>query len=346
MKKILSFLIIILLQYSCSPKDQFNYHVSGEANLQYKIDIRIDNINKTQIDKVQVFLDNQKLTEIAYTPHFSIEATSPFSLGKHQLKIILIREGEKINEKSFPIEVYAGLKPKVYTYKLIKTYPHDPKAFTQGLEFHLDTLYEGTGLNGHSSLRKTNYKTGKILKKIDLEKKYFGEGLSILNDKVYQLTWQSGKGFVYDLNFNKIKDFPYEKSKEGWGLCNDGKLLYKSDGTEKIWILNPESLKEETFINVYTDKHKIKKINELEWVDGKIFTNVWMKNALAIINPKTGEVTGIINLSGLIKELNPNIQHDVLNGIAYHKKNKHLFVTGKFWDKMFEIELPLEIFKQ
>ncbi len=339
MKKIFNLLFILLINISCSTKDIFIYHLPHEAHLNDSIDIKIDNINKSKVDSISIYFDRNKIETIPFKEKFSLKVPSSIHLGKHKITLVLLRINKEIDKKDFPIEIFAGLKPQIYTYKIINIYPHDPQAFTQGLEFHKDTLYEGTGLNGHSSLRKVNYKTGEIIKKITLDKKYFGEGISILNNKVYQLTWQSGKGFVYDLNFNKIKDFSYEKSKEGWGLCNDGKVLYKSDGTEKVWILDPESLKERSFINVYTDKHKIKKINELEWVEGKIYTNVWMKNALAIIKPETGEVTGIINLSGLIKKLDPSIRHDVLNGIAYNPKNKHLFVTGKFWDKMFEIEV-------
>jgi len=345
MKTKVGLLFIFILSLSCATKGKFFYHIPKEAQLHHSLSIKIDNLNKTKVDSINIYLDDRKITSLAYKNQFNVPIEDPFSLGKHQLKFVLLRGDKEIDKKNVPIEIFAGTKPKIYTYKLIEAYPHDPEAFTQGLEFYKDTLYEGTGLNGHSSLRKTDYKTGKVYKMISLEKKYFGEGITVLNEKIYQLTWQNKKGFIYDLNFNKIKDFSYGKSKEGWGLCNDGKLLYKSDGTEKIWILDPESLKEKSHINVYTDKHKIKKINELEWVNGKIFTNVWMKNAIAIINPKTGEVTGIINLSELIKKLDPAKQHDVLNGIAYYPKNKHLMVTGKFWDKMFEIEIPEDIFQ-
>jgi glutamine cyclotransferase len=346
MKKIWSFLAVAMLLISCGKKDKFAIEVPAKVNLNKTFQIKTVNINNTSADSLIVSLDNQKIFQQVYNHTNQINPGNNIKLGKHNLQVKIKREGKIIFKQDFPLEIYAGIKPKVYEYKLINSYPHDPKAFTQGLEFHLDTLYEGTGLNGHSGLRKTDYKNGRIIKKIDLDKKYFGEGITILHNKVYQLTWQNKIGFVYDLNFNKIKDFKYGQSKEGWGLCNDGKALYKSDGTEKIWLLDPDTLEEKSFINVYTDKHKIKKINELEWVNGLIFTNIWTKNAIAIINPATGEVTGIINLSKLISKLDPTIKHDVLNGIAYHPETGHLFVTGKFWDKVFELEIPEEIFKK
>ncbi len=345
MKKLFLLFSLFFLVFSCGKKDKFMLESPGEARLNQDYTLKIHNINHTPVDSVVFYIDGKKSAQEKFTSLVKTRINKKNGLGKHQAKLILTREGKEIFSKTFPLEIYAGVEPVVYEYELINTYPHDPEAFTQGLEFHKDTLYEGTGLNGHSSLRKTDYKTGKILKKIQLDKKYFGEGISILNNKVYQLTWKSNKGFVYDLNFNKLKEFPYKKSKEGWGLCNDGKVLYKSDGTEKIWILDPENLEEKSYISVYTNKHKIKKINELEWVKGKIFTNVWTKNALAIIDPETGEVTGIINLAKLTEKLDPGIRHDVLNGIAYKPSNGHLFVTGKFWDKLFEIKIPGEIFK-
>ncbi len=344
MKNIFFLLTGILLLAACQKEAKFQMKAPEEVQLNKEFSFDIHNLNEVEASNIKVFVDNQFFKEFPYSSQLKIKLESPVKLGNHLIKVVIINKDKEIYSQEIPIELYAGIKPKVYSYKLITAYPHDPEAFTQGLEFHKDTLYEGTGLNGKSSLRKTDYKTGKIYKKIDLDKKYFGEGISILNDKIYQLTWKSGIAFQYDLNLIKINEFPYGQSKEGWGLCNDGKVLYKSDGTEKIWMINPVDFKEKDFINVYTDKHKIKKINELEWVRGKIFTNVWMKNALAVINPETGEVEAILNLSDLLKDLNPNIPHDVLNGIAYEPKSGHLFVTGKFWDKIFELEIPDEIF--
>jgi len=339
MKKILLSILVLLFLFACQKDIKIQVNLPDKPQQNKNITVSLNNLNHSDVDKIIVSLDGQKLTELPYADKFNIKLGNSFKLGQHQLSFDFQKDGEILKSLQKNFELYAGIKPKVFTYELINTFPHDINAFTQGLEFYKDSLYEGTGLNGESSLRKTDYKTGKIYKKIDLDKRYFGEGISVLNDKIYQLTWQSGIGFIYDTRLNKKGEFKYNQSKEGWGLCNDGKVLYKSDGTEKIWQLDPQTLEEKDFINVYTNRHKIIRINELEWVNGKIYTNVWQKNALAIIDPKTGAVEGIVNLSDLHKKVTQHPQLDVLNGIAYDKKTGHLFVTGKKWDKMFEIKI-------
>jgi glutamine cyclotransferase len=185
-----------------------------------------------------------------------------------------------------------------------------------------------------------DFKNGKVIKNVDLDRSYFGEGITVLNNKLYQLTWRRGTGFVYNPNtLERISSFKYGKSKEGWGLCNDGKQLYKSDGTEAIWTLNPETLIEEDYIQVYTNKGKIGQLNELEWINGKIYANIYQRNGVAIINPKTGAVEGVIDFSPLKKLVTQHPKLDVLNGIAYNSKTNTIFVTGKNWDKLFEIEI-------
>ncbi len=339
MNKFATVILIFFGLTSCQKEVRIQVNLPEKPQQNKVLKAQINNLNQLDIDQIYVTVDGQELKKILYQNQIEIKLDDKFKLGSHQLTFDFITGDQSVKKITKNIELYAGVSPKVLKYKLINTYPHDINAFTQGLEFYKDTLYEGTGLNGESSLRKTDYKTGKIYKKIDLDRKYFGEGISILNDKVYQLTWQSGVGFIYDTNLNKTGEFKYQNSKEGWGLCNDGTTLYKSDGTEKIWQLDPETLAEKNFINVYTNRHKITRINELEWVNGKIYTNVWQKNALAIIDPKTGAVEGIINLSDLHNKVTKHPQLDVLNGIAYDKKTGHLFVTGKKWDKMFEIEI-------
>jgi glutaminyl-peptide cyclotransferase len=201
-------------------------------------------------------------------------------------------------------------------------------------------LYESTGQYGESKLRKVDYKTGEVLQNVNLDKVYFGEGLTVLNDNIYQLTWQRGLGFVYDLNtLEKKSSFKYGQSKEGWGLCNDGKVIYKTDGTEKIWILNPETLVEERFIQAYTNKGKMSQINELEWINGKIYANRYQKDGVAIINPINGAIEGVIDFSPLKKKVTQHQGLDVLNGLAWNPETQTLFVTGKRWDKLFEVKI-------
>ncbi|GGE14951.1 glutaminyl-peptide cyclotransferase [Psychroflexus salis] len=264
-------------------------------------------------------------------------------LGKHQLKLDF-----KFNKEEFrlqkEIEIINNQPPKLMGYSIVNTYPHNAKAYTQGLEFVGDTLYEGTGQYKQSSLRKVDYKTGKVLQKINLPDRVFGEGVSILNGKIYQLTWRSGYGFIYDLTtFEELDKFAFNNSAEGWGLCNDGERFYKSDGTDKIWILEPETMKELSYIQPTTDNGTNKQLNELEWVNGKIYANTYQRDGVAIINPKNGAIDAVIDFRGLRDLINKpadfDPQNHVLNGIAVHPETGNLFVTGKNWDKLFEVEI-------
>ena len=187
-----------------------------------------------------------------------------------------------------------------------------------------------------------NYKTGAVEKKIDLDASYFGEGLTLINGKIVQLTWQASTGFIYDQEKMEMeRSFNYDQSKEGWGLCNDGTQLYKSDGTAKIWTLDADSQKELSYIEATTNKTILSKINELEWVEGAIYANTYQaqKDVVVIINPANGAVEGIINFAGLRKKVEQLPNLDVLNGIAYHPGRKTFFVTGKNWSKLFEVTL-------
>jgi glutamine cyclotransferase len=231
----------------------------------------------------------------------------------------------------------SGVEPKLLSYSLVRTYPHDTLAFTEGFEFYRDTLLESTGQKGLSHFRKYDYKTGKIYKQVNMDNQYFGEGITVINNQIFQLTWQSGIGFIYDANsLKQLKSFAYDKKIEGWGMTNDGKVIYQSDGTEKIWMMDPATQKMTDYINVYTNSSKIKSINELEWIGGKIYGNIWQKDAIAVINPTTGAVEGVLNLADLRNQVK-NKEAEVLNGIAYNPKTKTIFVTGKNWDKIFKI---------
>jgi len=230
-----------------------------------------------------------------------------------------------------------GANIKYYDYKIINSYPHDREAFTQGLEFYNGYLYEGTGLNSKSSLRKVNLKNGDIIKKKIIADKYFGEGITIYNDKIYQLTWKSGVGFIYNLDFKLIDNFTYDY--QGWGLTHDKDHLIVSDGTNVIRFLDPGTLKVVKKIEVTKNDKKVTKINELEYIKGEIYANIWQENYIVIINPQNGKVTAIIDLEGIINPRNYDYELNVLNGIAYDSENDHLFVTGKLWPKVFEIKI-------
>ena len=223
-----------------------------------------------------------------------------------------------------------------YGFKVVNTYPHDPKAFTQGLVYYNGSFYEGTGMYGESELRKVEIKTGKVLQRVAIPEKYFGEGIALFDGKIYQITWKNKEGFIYDLNtFGRIGNFSY--ATEGWGLTQDGKSLILSDGSERLYFLNPKTLKPERSITVTLEGKAINNLNELEYIGGKIYANVWQTTQIVIIDPKTGIVEGLIDLRGLALLMPPSA--DVLNGIAYDAQNKRLFVTGKYWPYLFEIEL-------
>ena len=273
------------------------------------------------------------------SPVADIFSLQKSSLGEKMIKADVFYDGKKevVLQK---VIVVNGSTPKLYTYELLNTYPHDITSYTQGLEFYKGVLYESTGQYGESKLRALDYKNDAILNNVNLSRSYFGEGLTVLNDKVYQLTWKEGRGLIYDVNtFETLGSFNYGQSKEGWGLCNDGRQLYKTDGSENIWILNAETLEEERFVQAYTNKGRLTNLNELEWVEGKIYANRYQKNGVAIINPINGAIEAVLDFKDLKNKVTNHPGLDVLNGMAYNPDTKTLFVTGKRWDKLFEVRI-------
>ena len=226
----------------------------------------------------------------------------------------------------------------VYTYIIVNKLPHDFNAFTQGLVYTDGFLYESTGRRGHSSLRKVNPVDGEVLVYHSLADEYFGEGLTILNEKIYQLTWQSYTGFVYDKStFQLLEEFYY--STEGWGLTNNGKDLIVSDGTSSIYFLDPVTFERIREIYVTDENGPVKYLNELEYVKGEIFANILSSFMIARINPDNGKVVGYIDLTGILSNEKIDYPIDVMNGIAYDSKTDRLFITGKLWPKVFEIRI-------
>ena len=230
----------------------------------------------------------------------------------------------------------------VARFKTVRSWPHDPGAFTQGLDFHDGRLYEGTGVEGQSTLREVTLETGAVVRKVDLPQNVFGEGITVLGDRIYQVTWTSGKGFVYDLRtFRLVREFPYEG--QGWGLTNDGTSLILSDGSATLRFLDPTTFAVQRTITVRDGTRDVAKLNELEMVNGEIWANVWETSSLLRINPATGAVIGWVNLEGVFTEsdrrryLKPGQQVDVLNGIAYDEAANRLVVTGKWWPRLYEI---------
>lgn len=339
-KSFIGFSLVLFVMTSCKSEYKFLLNTPKKLQSNQELIISISEKNEKPFDSVQFTIGNKKISSINNSAKLNLK---DFKLGKHTITAIVFYEN-KTKKVEKPVFIMADTAPEIYTYKVINTYPHDKGAYTQGLEYYNGFLYESTGQPKKSSLRKVDLETGKVLQQIDLADQYFGEGITILNNKIYQLTWKHGIGFVYDLEtFEKEKEFKYTKSREGWGLTNNGDKLIKTDGTERIWFLNPETLVEESYIEAYTNKRKVESLNELEYINGMLYANVWQQNSILIVNPKNGKVEGVANLNGLkdlmAKEQTLQESDDVLNGIAFDRENNRLFVTGKHWGKLYEIEL-------
>lgn len=258
--------------------------------------------------------------------------------GRQSLSYTMhLNNGKKESHNQF-ITVLSDVKPKRYTYRKVNSFTHDPDAYTQGLIFDDGFLLESTGHKGESSLRRVDIASGNVIQKIDLDEEYFGEGITLLGDELFMLTWKSQKGFVFDKkDFTKIREFAYPT--EGWGITTMGDTLVMTDETEKIYFIDPITFTEIDKIEVYDQNGPVDALNELEYINGEIYANIYQTDEIAIIDPATGKVTGIINLEGIFNKQNYGRRLDVLNGIAYDSKSDRLFVTGKFYPKLFEIDL-------
>ncbi|MEO7412138.1 MAG: glutaminyl-peptide cyclotransferase [Opitutaceae bacterium] len=249
--------------------------------------------------------------------------------------------GQQVNVPASPVVAEAGgsTAPVNYSYEVINSWPHDRTAFTQGLVFRGDGFLESTGLQGRSSLRELDLKTGRVLKQVALPSEFFAEGLAVINGHAYQLTWQNRRAFVYDVDtFRRERELSYEG--EGWGLATDGRVLILSDGSNRIRFLDPETFAVQRTIEVTAEGKPVDRLNELEWIKGEIFANVWQTDRVVRIDPATGKVRGVIDFSGLLPPAD-RAGTDVLNGIAYDAATDRLFVTGKKWPKIFEVRLKL-----
>lgn len=346
MKKI-NLLIITSLSvflYNCGNTENLFSIASKDLKQVYKpnetVNLSIENAENAPIDSVEYYSNDEKLGTSVNNKIFNLKLDKS-QFGVQDIKAIVHSEG-KTTECFTSFELVSNITPKLYEtkdYTILNTYNHDSNAYTQGLEFYKGILLEGTGQNGESTLRKTDYKTGTVSKSIPLSQEIFGEGITVFNGKLYQLTWKNKIGYIYNADtFVQEKTFNYFADIEGWGLTHNDKHLIMSDGSNKIYFLDPETQKMLRSINVYSDTNAIPELNELEWIDGKIWANVYQKNVVVIINPENGAVESVINFSDLDAKVK-NKTKDVLNGIAYNPTTKTVFITGKDWDKMFEIKL-------
>jgi glutamine cyclotransferase len=344
MRFITTLLLIVATMFACNSKKMpktisFSSPKAGTIiSLGDSIEVSLDIPEGNTIDSIVYLIDGNIVGRQPDNTTFYFD-TNGQTFGS---KLIVARHYQdgKESESTSNVVIVPSSAPDQYAFSVVNTYPHDTKAYTQGLEYNNGFLYESTGLNGQSSLRRVELATGKVLEKVALPESLFGEGLTIVGNKVIQLTWKSGIGIVYDKNtFQKEREFSYQASREGWGITFDGQRLIKSDGTNKLYFLDKDTYQETGFIEVYTNKGPLDQLNELEFIDGKVYANVYMTDKIVIIDPASGMVEAEINLIGLLPQSSQTPDTDWLNGIAYDKAKDRLFVTGKNWDTLFEIKL-------
>ncbi len=287
-------------------------------------------------DSVVMFIDDRRLAAYTGTDIQGQWDSQDAAVGVHTLRAVSYAQGKKLRSKSIHIVLTSDYVPEKMTYEVIKIYPHDRKAYTQGLVYEDGYIYEGTGLRGASTLRKWELETGRVVESLNLPPDLFGEGICILGDRIYQLTWTSRIGFVYDKNsFSLIRRLKY--STQGWGLTTDGTNLIMSDGTNNLYFLDPKYFSVIRRLSVYDDRGPVNQLNELEYIDGTIYANVYQSNDIVQIDPSCGKVLARINLRGILPRKEYHSDTDVLNGIAWDPEGKRIFVTGKNWPKLFQV---------
>ena len=340
------------LMMSCNPDKKADSSDSGSSwispepgtsvNLGDKIDLKLQLRDSATIDSVIYLVDGVRQGQSKEGASGVIE-TGELLLGNRLVTAQIFRKGE-LEEINTNIILRSNLVPHKYSYKVKQVFDHDTSSYTQGLEYQDGYFYESDGGNtpetGYSSLRRVEPATGKVVQRVDFPHTFFSEGLTIVDDKIVLLSWQNNIGLVFDKSSMKqLSEFPYQNSREGWGLCSDDKRLYKSDGSNLIYFLNRENYREEGYIEVFDNNGPVDQLNELEMIDGKIYANVYTTNRVVIIDPKNGQVTGEIDMTDLLPAIYQYPDTDYLNGIAWDSKGKRLFMTGKRWAKLFEVEI-------
>ncbi|MGD0341810.1 MAG: glutaminyl-peptide cyclotransferase, partial [Bacteroidales bacterium] len=317
---------------------------SPENNADYKAGNRIEVIIEQtdpdhKPDSVTVSFDGQKAASLRSAPWtYSVSSALTKKTGKKSLKVTAYLDGKAKTTVTRFLIIKSDVVPRHYGYKVVHTYPHDKDAFTQGLFYDEGILYEGTGQEASSSLRKVELETGKVLQLLSLPSNLFGEGITLFNSRIFQVTWQSRVGFVYDKStFKQINKIYYQT--EGWGLTTMDDNIVMSDGSNVIYFLEPETFTVVSRIEVYDNEHMVDSLNELEYINGEIWANIWMTDLIARIDPATGKVLGYINMEGILNDPQTDTKVNVLNGIAYDKSGNRIFVTGKNWPKLFEISV-------
>ncbi|MCC8174589.1 MAG: glutaminyl-peptide cyclotransferase [Odoribacter sp.] len=306
------------------------------------VEVKYSIKEKSDIDSVQVFVNNEKVTTLG-KDELVYNLTMPSTKAGHNvLRLMAYHTNGKIGVASQNFTLKPDVPPHQYDYTIVKEYPHDTKAYTQGFVYQDGYMYEGTGQYGSSSIRKIDMNTGKVLSVLSIESNLFGEGITIFKNKIYQLTWTSRKGFVYDLKtFTLESTFSYNT--EGWGLTTMGEKLIMSDGTNKLYHITPSSFNIIKQVEVYDHNGAVSNLNELEYINGLVWANIWTEDRIVMIDPESGAVKGELNMNGLLSASDRNKltdeREDVLNGIAYDSDKDTVFLTGKRWPKIFEIKI-------
>jgi glutamine cyclotransferase len=342
---ILFFAAIALFTYSCqnnTKESGADITISPEAGTTYKagdpVNVKISYPSAVKPDSVVYLLDSVRLASKKDSSVISFK-TDTLPMGVRVITAKLY-QGGKSQDISTNIVLMAAKAPEEMTFKIEKVYPHDTSSYTEGLLYQDGYLYESTGNKGQSTLRKVELSTGKAVKVAKIDSQYFGEGSAIIGNKILMLTYKDPRvGFVFDKNtFKLLSTFPYHVGVEGWGLCFDGKKLYTDDSTNRIWFLDKDTYQQTGFIDVYDDKGPVNEVNELEYIDGKLYANIWQTDNIIVIDPKTGAVLQKIDLTRLYPQNERNPNADVLNGIAWDAKGKRLFVTGKKWPHLYQVK--------
>ncbi len=327
-----------------TPPEKLINMVSPAVNAKYKLHDHFNMVlaleqDDAVPDSVTVYFDGRKVRVLKSGPwECSISDSLMVRTGRKALKAVSYRKGKQQNTVTRFITILSDIVPAMYGYRVVHTYPHDRDAFTQGLVYNDGYLYEGTGQESGSSLRKVDLLTGKVLMQHNLDASLFGEGIAIINDRIYEVTWQNKVGFVYrKSDFELLNKIYY--GTEGWGLTTIGNRLVMSDGSNVLYFYEPEMFTVVSRIEVYDNRQKVDSLNELEYINGEIWANIWMSDLIARIDPVSGKVISYVNMKGLLPEADRRPDTDVLNGIAYDSKGKRIFVTGKRWPKLFEIKV-------
>ncbi|MBK0381281.1 glutaminyl-peptide cyclotransferase [Mucilaginibacter segetis] len=350
-RRILFFAVITLLAYGCgNNKEEINITLLPDAGTTYKagddIGLQINYPAGIKIDSVVYLMDSARVGTVHDSSVVHIK-TDSMSLGARVITAKVYQPG-KSDELTTNIVLLAAKAPEQLTFKVEKIYPHDTSLYTEGLVYDNNSFYESGGgylqppagepVDGPSLLAKTDLATGRILKKATVDPKVFAEGIVVVGNKITQLTWKEKIGYVYDKDtFKLLNTFNNNVGVEGWGMCFDGTKIYMDDSTNRIWFLDKDNYRAIGFIDVFDDKGPVNQINELEMINGKLYANVYQTDDIIVIDPKTGAVLQRIDMSNLYPKAERNKNADVLNGIAYDKAGNRIFVTGKKWDKLFQV---------